>query len=208
MVPGDLYHIDSLVADNKVAFAQPSRYVRPLLDVYHGGGVFATRTLPADRVESKPLRAVNEKLLAGFGLGRGASHSEFMRAHSDSEFYFIETSARVGGANIAEMVEAATGINLWSEWAKLELEFDKPYQVPVIKPNQAGVIISLCKDEKPDTSAFNEPEIVYRLDKPSHIGFVFTSNRSERVDQLLAEYSERISRDHTMVLPAAARSIN
>ena len=60
-------------------------------------------------------------MLAGFGLGWGASHTEFMKAHADGQFYFIETSARVGGANTAEMVEHATGVNLWSEWARLEM---------------------------------------------------------------------------------------
>ncbi|MFL5327770.1 MAG: acetyl-CoA carboxylase biotin carboxylase subunit family protein [Gemmataceae bacterium] len=208
MVPGDLYHVDSLVADNKVMFAQPSRYVRPLLEVYHGGGVYATRTLPSDRAEYKPLVENNEKLLTGFGLGRGASHTEFMRAHADSQFYFIETSCRVGGANTAEMVEAATGINLWSEWAKLEIDFDKPYQLPQRKSSNAGVVISLAKDEKPDTSSFNDPEICYRLNKPQHIGFVLCSDNSMRVDELLRRYSERISKEHTLVIPAADRHVN
>src|SRR5205823_9581542 len=115
LVPGDLYHVDALVADNRVVFAEVHQYLRPLLDVYQGGGVYATRTLPRDRPEVAALRQANERVLTGFGLGRGASHSEFMKAHADGQFYFIETSARVGGANTAEMVEAATGVNLWSE---------------------------------------------------------------------------------------------
>ena len=61
--------------------------------------------------------------MSAFGLVRGVAHTEFIKSHNDGQFYFLETAARVGGANIAEMVEAATGINLWSEWAKIELEF-------------------------------------------------------------------------------------
>jgi hypothetical protein len=208
MVPGDLYHVDSLMADGRVAFAQPSRYHRPLFDVYHGGGVYATRTLPPDRPEYPALVKANDQLLTGFGYDRGASHTEFMRAHADGEFYFIETSARVGGANTAEMVEAATGINLWSEWGKLECDFDRPYTPPKNLGRHAGTVVSLARQEHPDTSAFSDPEIAYRLDKKSHVGFVIASDSSERVDQLLNEYIERINRDYLMVLPASDRPVN
>jgi hypothetical protein len=208
MVPGDLYHVDSLTADGRVVFACASRYHRPLFDVYHGGGAYATRTLPADRPEHAALLRANEQLLGGFGYDRGASHTEFMRAHADGEFYFIETSARVGGANTAEMVEAATGINLWAEWAKLEADFDQPYTVPPLKRRHAGTIISLARQDKPDTSAFTDPEIVYRLDKKQHVGFVVASDSSERVDELLAQYTERINRDFLMILPASERPVN
>ena len=42
-------------------------------------------------------------------------------AAHDGELYFLETSARVGGAYIVDVVEAATGLNLWREWAKIEI---------------------------------------------------------------------------------------
>ena len=38
MVPGDLFHVDSLSANGKVVFAEVNAYWRPLLDVYQGGG--------------------------------------------------------------------------------------------------------------------------------------------------------------------------
>lgn len=208
MIPGDLYHVDSIVADGKVAFAQASRYHRPLFDVYHGGGVYATRTLPVDRPEHADLMKINSQLFAGFGYERGASHSEFMRSHADGQFYFIETSARVGGANTAEMVEAATGLNLWSEWAKVEIDYDKPYHPPTPKKKHAGVVISLARVEKPDTSGFSDPEIFYRMDKKDHIGLVVASESSERIDQLLTKYMERIQHEFALVLPAGGRPTN
>ena len=67
------------------------------------------------------LLQMNEALLRAFGLTDGVSHSEFIRAHDSGQFYFLETSARVGGANIADLVEAATGVNLWAEWANVEV---------------------------------------------------------------------------------------
>lgn len=208
MIPGDLYHVDSLYHGGKMVFAQPSRYHKPLFDVYHGGGVYATRTLSPDRPEYAPLRQVNEQLLTGFGYQTGASHTEFMKSHASGEFYFIETSARVGGANTAEMVEAATGVNLWSEWAKAEIDHEMPYRLPPMKQRHAGVVISLVKDEVPDTSSFNDPEIVYRLDKTSHIGFVVASDDSKRVDTLLNEYMQKITSEHLAVVPAGTRPVN
>ncbi|MFM8273212.1 MAG: acetyl-CoA carboxylase biotin carboxylase subunit family protein, partial [Gemmata sp.] len=105
MVPGDLFHVDALSVNGKVIFAEVNAYWRPLLDVYQGGGVYATRTFPRERPEVALLQKANAQVLEGFGLGWGASHTEFMIAHADKQPYFIETSARVGGAHTAEMVE-------------------------------------------------------------------------------------------------------
>ena len=203
MVPGDLYHVDSLTHDGHVVFAEVNAYWQPLLDVYQGGGIYATRTVPRDRPEVAALRAVNAKLLAGFGLGQGASHTEFMRAHRDGEFYFIETSARVGGAYTAEMVEAATGINLWSEWAKLEICRGGSYALPPVQAKFAGVTLSLARQERPDTSAYTDPEIVLRADLKQHVGFVLGAPNPERVEALLGEYMGRIARDFHASMPAA-----
>ena len=207
MVPGDLYHVDSLVEDGKVVFAEVNAYWKPLLDVYQGGGVYATRTLDRASPDVARLRALNERVLAGFGLGWGASHTEFMKSHADGEFYFIETSCRVGGAETATMVEAATGVNLWSEWAALEIARTAGgYQLPPLKQRHAGVVISLANTETPDTSAYTDPEVVRRLDTPHHVGLVVAADSARRVEELLTDYTARVRRDFTAVLPAEASS--
>jgi hypothetical protein len=204
MVPGDLYHVDSLTLNGQVIFAEVNAYQRPLLDVYQGGGIYATRTVPRDRPDVPELRAINSKLLTGFGLGYGASHTEFMKAHHDGQFYFIETSSRVGGADTAIMVEQATGVNLWSEWAKLEVARTEPgYQLPKQHERYAGVVISLARQEWPDDSGFNDPEIVHRHKHKYHIGFVVAADQPNRVQELLNNYMDRIARDYHAVLPAA-----
>jgi biotin carboxylase len=207
MLPGgELFHVDSLIAGGLVVFAAVSKYHRPLLEVYQDGGIFASRTLAPDHPDAVALRLVNEQLLNVFRLGWGCSHTEFMRASDDGKFYFIETSARVGGANISDMVEAATGINLWEEWAKIEIDFDKPYQLPVPRHEFAAVTISLARQDNPDTSAFNDPEIVHRVKQDHHIGFVLRSASSERVSSLLDDYMSRIARDYQAVLPPAEKA--
>ena len=74
------------------------------------------------------------------------------------------------------MIEAATGLNMWAEWAKVELATEAhPYKLPEHREDYAGIIISLSRQEWPDTSAYNDPEIVWRLDKSHHVGLVVVS---------------------------------
>lgn len=204
MVPGELFHVDSLCSRGRVIFAECNGYHQPLLDVYQGGGVYATRTLPRHSPDVAELRRVNAAVVESFGLGNGASHTEFMKANADGEFYFIETSARVGGAYISDMVEHATGINLWSEWAQLEIDRTQDeYKLPAIQQRYGGVVASLARQEHPDTSGFTDPEIALRVELKNHIGFVLVADSPERISEVLNEYIGRIARDYNAVLPGA-----
>ena len=120
-VPGDIYHVDSIFNERELLFAIASRYGRPPMDVSHEGDIFTTRTLARDSEEALPLIELNKQVLKAFGLVRGVSHSEFIHGRDDDKLYFLETSARVGGAHISDLIEAATGLNLWGEWAKVEI---------------------------------------------------------------------------------------
>jgi hypothetical protein len=142
------------------------------------------------------LKEINRKVVQELGLVRGVTHAEFLKAHSDNRVYFIEIAARVGGAYISNMVETATGINLWREWARLEVTAGKlPYQLPQACKDYAGVIVSLARQDEPDTSAYADPEIVDRIKKFHHAGFVLKASTSERIEQLLASYSQRFAVD-------------
>jgi len=201
MLPGEMYHVDSLVLDGKVVFCETNKYFRPLWEVWHGGGVFASQTLPRQHPDTATLRKLNERVHAAFGLRNGPSHTEFLRHAQTGEFYFIETSARVGGANITDMVEAATEINLWEEWAKLVVQGPDGYRLPSTKTDYGGVVVSLCGAEKPDDSGFADPEVFYRLRQRNHIGLVVRCPTHERTEHLLNDYMRRIERDFLAVLP-------
>ncbi|HYL82911.1 MAG TPA: ATP-grasp domain-containing protein [Candidatus Angelobacter sp.] len=201
-VPGSVFHVDGIVADRAVVFAEAHAYGTPPLDTSHHGGVFTTRTLPRDAAETRALHKTNRDLLEGLGLLRGVTHAEFLKAHADGKFYFIEVAARVGGAYIADVIEAATGINLWREWARLEVGAGKePYQLPAARSEYAGVILSLARQEHPDTSAYTDPEIVHRVSKFHHAGFVLQSPSHERIQQLLDSYSRRFVADFLATQP-------
>lgn len=91
--------------------------------VSHDGGIFRTKTLAENSQDFKSLAEINQQVLSKFGIVHGATHSEFIKSNEDGKFYFLETSSRVGGAHIPDMVEASTNINLWREWAKLKRMF-------------------------------------------------------------------------------------
>src|SRR5271157_4812210 len=196
-VPGDIYHVDSIFYERELLFAIASRYGRPPMDVSQEGDIFTTRTLPRGSDEERSLIALNEQVLKAFGLVRGVSHSEFIRGRDDGRLYFLETSARVGGAHIADLIEAATGLNLWREWARIEIAGGKaPYQPPTPRDDSAGLLISLARQEHPDTSAYNDPEIVWRMDeKKHHVGLIVKSSDPKRVEELVWNYAQRFRQD-------------
>ncbi len=195
-IPGDIFHVDTIVYQKQIRFAISSGYGRPPMEVSHEGGVFTTRILERDSDVARNLLAVNERVMAAFGLVNGVSHTEFIQARADGEIYFLETSARVGGAHIAELVEAATGLNLWAEWAKVEVAGgNAPYAPPEQKQDYAGLLVSLARQEHPDTSAYTDPEIVWRMDQPHHVGMIVKSPSPQRIRELLGSYVERVQRD-------------
>ncbi|HEX6110122.1 MAG TPA: hypothetical protein VFZ02_11985, partial [Ktedonobacteraceae bacterium] len=201
-IPGEVYHVDPLVIDREIVFAEAHQYGKPPLNVYHEGGIFTTRTIPRGSGDEVTLKELNRQIISAFGLVQGATHTEFIKGYDDGRFYFLETAARVGGANIAELVEAATGINLWREWARIELTPQHgTYQLPEPQQNYAGVIVSLARQEHPDTSAYQDSEIVMRFDKRHHVGFVIASRALDRVNFLLDEYTLRFTNDFLATLP-------
>lgn len=201
-LPGEVFHVDSIVAERQVLFAQASAYGIPPLDVSHRGGVFTSRTLPRGSEDGVALLEANRKLIQGMGLVRGVTHSEFLKAHADGKFYFVEVAARVGGAYIVDVVEAASGINLWREWATLEVGAGlKPYQLPKPRNGHAGVILSLARQEHPDTSAYSDPEIVHRVKKYHHAGLILRSDDPGRIRRLLDSYASRFRDDFLATEP-------
>ena len=201
-VPGDIFHVDSIVSEREVVFTEVSKYGKPPMEVSHGGGVFLTRTISRRSADAQALDSLNHELIRTLGLVRGVTHTEFIKG-GDGRFYFLETAARVGGANIAEVVEAATGINLWREWAHIEVAGEQSqYEVPPRRDDYAGIVISLARQEWPDTSDYDDEEIVFRLKKRHHVGLLVASHDSGRVEWLLQEYAHRLLRDFSATLPS------
>jgi len=202
-VPGDVYHVDSIIWDGEILFASAQKYGQPPMTVAHGGGVFTTRTLASDVKETIALKALNKQVLNALGMWRGVTHAEYIRAHVDGRYYFLEIAARVGGAHISDLVEAASGINLWEEWARIEIATTRgeTYRLPKTQQLYSGLVVCLARQEHPDLSPYNDPEVVWRLDKKQHAGLIVTSDNPNRVAKLLDQYAERFVSDFLAVAP-------
>jgi len=205
-VAGEVFHVDSLVNGSKVLFAGVNQYGRPPMQVAHHGGAYISRTVSRGSTDEKTLLEINKKLVKALGLERGATHAEFIKSDLDGKFYFLEIAARVGGAYIAEVLEAASGINLWREWARTEVsDGDGPKKIVPGRKEYAGIILSLAKQETPDTSGYDDPEITYRVKKRHHAGVIVRSPKLERVDTLLNDYGRRFVEDFVAVVPPPER---
>jgi biotin carboxylase len=210
-VPGDVYHVDSIVWGGVVVFAVAFKYGRPPMEISHEGGIFITRRLPDDSEEGCAVLGMNRRLQEGLGLRRGVSHTEFIRAGGSGgsdRFVFLETSARVGGAFIVDTIDAATGINLWREWAKVEIAGAQgTYTVPPHRDDYAGIVLTLARQEAPDMSAYTDPEIVTTIRKDHHAGLIVSSPEPQRVESLIAGYAQRFYRDFFATAPPPERPV-
>ena len=206
-VPGDIFHVDSIVSDGAVVFASVSGYGKPPMQVMHEGGVFTTRVLERGSDVARSLIEINARLMPSLGMIRGVTHAEYIRGHQDGQFYFLEAAARVGGAFISDVVEAATGVNLWREWARIEVASLRggKYEVPEPRGLYAGSVLCLARTAEPDTAMFTAPEIVLRLKKHHHAGLIVRSDDPERVRALLEEYAEGFAGEYLATAPVPDR---
>ena len=201
-VPGDIFHVDAVTSEREVIFTAVSRYGKPPMKVMHEGGVFTTRVIDRGSPDAKVLSGINSELIPAMGIVRGVTHAEYIRGE-DGRYYFLEVAARVGGAFIADVIAQATGIDLWAEWARIEVSNMRgiPYKLPEISEQYAGSVLCLARTEQPDTSMFTAPEIVYRMKKHHHAGLIVRSSDPTRVQAILDDYSEQFAHQFLATAP-------
>lgn len=200
--PGDVYHCDSLISDSKVIFCLTSKYLATPMEISQGGGVFRSANIPYDSEDDKAIKKINQQVLKGFGLKHGAAHTEFIKCKEDGQIYFLETSSRVGGAHLAEMVAEASNINLWKEWAAIEnaLVKETKYALPKVKKAYAGIVLTLSKFQHPDLSSFSDSEVCFRVPLEYHAGMIVKSKKQVKILELLEDYGNRLATDFTAVV--------
>ncbi len=203
--PGAVYHCDSLILDGKILFSITSKYLATPMEISQGGGIFRSANIEYNSEDDKAIKKVNEQVIKGFGLKHGAAHSEYIKCDEDGKIYFLETSSRVGGAHLAEMVASASDINLWAEWAAIENALAKgiEYKLPKVKKGYAGIVLTLSKYENPDLSSFVDEEVCFRVPLDYHAGLVVKSDKQERVMSLLDQYANRLVQDFATVVAQA-----
>ena len=208
-VAGDIYHVDSIVYKGKLLFAQAHRYGTPPFSLWNYGGVFSTRSLDAADPILKDMLPLNEKVIKAMGLVRGVTHAEYIHCKRTGQLHFLELAARVGGANIDILLDRTTGVNLWREWVRLELAYlnRTDYNPPKRRYDQGGLLLCLSKDEHPDLSSYDAPEVAWKLDRPHHAGLVVVSPDSQRAHQLLDQYDVQLQRDFLAIEPPTEAAV-
>ena len=200
---GDVFHVDSVSWERHVLAQSAQVYGAPPMALMHNGGVFTTRTLDRDGADAVALRQLDAKVVPTLGMVSGVTHSEYIRSDADGKFYFLEAAARVGGAYIAELVEFASGLNPWVEWARIEaaLTHGETYVLPTQRNLYAGSVICLARQEEPDISSYVDPEIVLRMHKHHHAGLIVQSESHARVQELLQSYRARFAHEFCASMP-------
>lgn len=208
-VPGTVFHVDAISSERSVVFAEVHQYGKPPMQAMHEGGVFTTRSIDRASPDAVALREMNSRLLPALNMVRGVTHAEYLRADKDGRYYFLEVAARVGGAFIADLVQHSTGIDLWAEWARIEVAHlrGQAYCVPQSQTQYAGSVLCLARTSDPDTSACNAPEIVYRMKKHHHAGLIVQSPDPERVRTLLEEYGQQFLENFCAVQPPPDKAV-
>ncbi|HWA96692.1 MAG TPA: hypothetical protein VG844_19000 [Terracidiphilus sp.] len=190
-IPGDIFHVDSILHLGRIVFSVVHQNGRPPMQVRRDGGVFTTRTVDRASRDWLELSALNASLVPNLGMKSGLTQSRFVRSHENGEYYFLEISARVGAPHVVDIVEAASAINLWREWARLEVAGlrRESYSEPKYRELYAGSVICNAELEEPDTSQFDAPEVVKHM-KESHLaGLIVRSAMHMRIKSLLEQYS-------------------
>ncbi len=196
-IPGAVYHADSIVVDGRVIFVSVQQYGAPPLQIYQGGGIFMSRVLPPGDQAAQAIQTMNQQIVHTLGMVNGVTHTEFITAQDGGDLYFLESAARVGGANISDLIEHATGINLWREWGRLEVARlrGEPYTLPEVHAGSAGLLMTLARQEHPDLSAYADPEVRHIPLKEYHAGLIVAAADPARVDALLNDYARRFAED-------------
>lgn len=203
-LPGEVYHVDSIVFDHKVELAVAGNYGRPPFLVWHGGGVFTSRTVPRGSKLHKNLLDANEAVIKAVGICRGVNHVEFLGLGED--VYFLEIGARVPGSHLDRLTTAATGVDLFKEAAKLELSWlpGHDYQAPAFKHREAGMVQCLARYQEPCLEFARDcKELDWSLAWDHHLALAFASKSSKTIDRHLEHFARRLHDDYLAVLPAS-----
>jgi biotin carboxylase len=206
-VRGDVLHVDSIVSESEVVLSivlQSRVFPHQLPGTDE---IFTICTVDRDSRDAKELTVLNRALAPSLGMMRGVTHAKFLRSHADGSYYFLEIGARVGGAFVDKVVEAATGVNLWLEWARLEVSNlrQTTYVAPDSRDGYAGGVVCASQGTGPDLDAFADPAIVARIRRGHRTGLIVWAAGQGGVQNLLDDYTAQFEVE---LAASAARTLS
>ncbi len=116
-VSGPILHVDGLMRDGSLGVGLVSEYLGTCLDYANGKPLGSFQW---DETESRKMLPWAERILKAVGIRNGAFHLEAIL--TDTGPVFLEVGARVGGADVVNTFEMATGIHMPSAELRLMLK--------------------------------------------------------------------------------------
>ena len=193
-VDGEEFHVDALLSQCDVLFSVARRHTVAARSA-PDAKVKTTHTLDHGGRDWMELTALNAGLAPSLGMVRGVTHARYVRAHADGRYYFLEIAAGVSGVFTAQTVEAASGVNLWREWARLEVAGlrGETYVPPESYEYHAGSLACPVGNEA-EMSSFGAREIAARLRNGHYAGLLVRDANPQRVSELLEQFSAELAR--------------
>jgi len=157
--------------------------------VVQNGGIFTSATVEVGSSTEQELLRLNAKVVQSMGLKYGVMNTEFIKSHQDGRYYFIKSSGKVGGNYLAELVEASTGLNLWREWAKIEMSEadDIDYNCPEYVKHPAMVIRVPAKNPPALSNEMQHAAIVWRQVSHNHVTVVIRCKNHDDLNSVKEE---------------------
>jgi hypothetical protein len=143
-IDGDRLHVDSITADGAVVFSAVSPYRPASSEGTEADELLPTAPKSSTTADIERLRRANTALLSSMRMARGVTHTEFLRSNATRDFYFMRTSASVDDSCIADMMAETHGLNLWVEWARVEVAAmrGEQYALPLTGSNRKALAAS------------------------------------------------------------------
>jgi len=214
IVEGDSFRVDSIVSDCEVKFLVVHETGTRTGEIAQAGTVHTMHTVDRNSRDARELAAINRALAPSFGMVRGITHAHLIRSKVDGSYYFLEIGAGVRGAFPDEtyagdtfpcdsfpgdsfmdnLVQAATGVSLWREWANLEIADLRHtgYAVPDSYEGYAGSVLCASRGAGPNLEAFADPAIVTRFRGGKHAALILRAASPERIRNLLGDYAAQL----------------
>lgn len=121
-ISGDIYHIDGIMDNGKIALLQVSKYINNCLDYARG------RPLGSVQVVNKDIyKDFTAKVVKALNIMDSSFHLEIIQ-NSRNEIYFLEIANRPGGGDVGKVFELKTGVHL--QRASVLSMIGKPILVP------------------------------------------------------------------------------
>ena len=184
---GERFTVESILSDCRVVFSVVLRHLEL------PGGIRRIETVDRTSRECAELTALNGNLAPSLGMVRGLTQASFVRSGPGAPYRFDRILAGVGAEGVDQVVEAASGLNLWREWARMEMAHlhGEAYQRSDWSGHAAAALDWPAGLLAADTPELAARELASRVQIADREWALWRSPRFDRVQELAAGASQK-----------------